>query len=382
MTTVHDVLVIGGGVIGLSLAYELAGQGGRCAVIDQRDLGQESSWAGAGILPPGNLSGALTPEARLRAVSHELWPQWSARLLEETGIDNGFVRCGGLEVCCDEPGDPLDAEYRRWYDEGVAVEKLSGAALFNSEPALTRRATSALRWPEMGQVRNPRHLKALIAACARRHVALLPGTPVSEFIRDREKIVAAQTLAGRLTAGSFVVATGAWSAPLLTHVGCRVAVQPIRGQIVLLACDACPASQIIQVGPRYLVPRSDGRILVGSTEEAVGFDKRNTAEGVGGLIEFAISLVPDLRYATVERTWAGLRPYSADGLPYLGRATGIENLFVAAGHFRTGLQMSPGTAHVMAQLILGRATTIPLDCYAVDRVQSPESPVARAPKGA
>ncbi|MSR56549.1 MAG: glycine oxidase ThiO [Planctomycetaceae bacterium] len=366
-----DVVMIGGGVIGLSLAYELAGQGVQCAVLDQSAIGQESSWAGAGILPPGDSAHAATPEARLRAASHSLWPQWSERLLSETGIDNGYRRCGGLEVRLQGPPDELDAEIARWRDEGVEAVPLSWREAWFCEPGLAPGLTAAYRLPQMGQVRNPRHLKALIAACTQRGVTLLPGNPAWGFERSGERILAVQTTTGKIAAGQFVVTSGAWSGRLLAQAGCPVAIRPLRGQIVLFAAEPCPLKQVINVGPRYLVPRGDGRVLVGATEEDAGFDKRTTAGGIGGLIAFGLELCPALAAATVERTWAGLRPQSADGLPYLGLVPQTENLFVATGHFRAGLQLSPITAVTLAQRLTGRPTTVPLEPYAVDRHPQP-----------
>lgn len=363
MTTMQDVIIIGGGVIGLSLACELAGAGVSVAVFDQGQIGQESSWAGAGILPPGNPELARSSEARLRAASHVLWPGLSARLREETGIDNGFRRCGGLEVRLGERGDALDEEIAAWRLEGVAVEPLSPAEARHHEPALSAAVSCAYRLPEMGQVRNPRHLKALASLAASRGVRLCPGTPVLGFDGEREKLIGVETPSGNIPGGQFVVAGGAWSSRLLSAVGCRAAVRPVRGQIVLLNHDPCRLGHVVNLGPRYLVPRGDGRLLVGATEELVGFDKRTTAAAVGGLTEFAIEVIPELAGAGFERAWAGLRPQSADGLPYLGRVGQVENLFVAAGHFRSGLQLSPITAVLLAQTILGREPSIPLTPY-------------------
>jgi glycine oxidase len=363
----QDAIIIGGGVIGLSLACELAGEGASVAVYDQGPMGQESSWAGAGILPPGNPELAESAEARLRAASHVLWPHWSALLREETGIDNGYRRCGGLEVRSDGPPHALDEEIEAWRREGVVVEPLTVQTAHEREPALARTFAAGYHLPEMGQVRNPRHLKALVALAARRGVSLFSGTPVFGFDRVGEKIVAVETPAGRKRAGQFVVASGAWSGRLLAEAGCAAAVRPLRGQIVLLNAQPSPIRHVINVGPRYLVPRGDGRVLVGATEEDVGFEKQTTAGAVGALIQFACDLVPALADAAFERAWAGLRPQSADGLPYLGRIEPTLNLYVATGHFRAGLQLSCITARVMTQLLLGRDTTVPLAPYAPER---------------
>lgn len=364
-----DVVVIGGGVIGLTLAYELAGRGVAVTVLDQGPMGQESSWAGAGILPPGNPARATTPEAKLRAHSHVLWPRLAEQLRNETGIDNGFRRCGGIEVRLAGHAKQLDDEIEYWQSEGVEVERLD-ERVFEYEPRLNRDLVAAYRLSQMGQVRNPRHLKALHAGCLARGVTLRPGCPVHSFERlsSGSRVLAAQTPDGELFARQFVVASGAWSGRFLGELGCRTAdVRPLRGQMVLLTSLPPLIRHVVNVGSRYLVPRDDGRILIGSTEEAVGFDKRNTADAVGDLIAFGRQVVPELASATFERAWAGLRPQSRDGLPYLGQVPGSGNLFIAAGHFRSGLQLSPITATVMTQLLLGEPTTVDLHPFRCDR---------------
>ncbi len=360
-----DVLIVGGGVIGLSLAWELAGQGTTVAVVEQGEFGREASWAGAGILPPGNVSRAATPEARLRSFSGSLWDDWSARLREETGLDNGYRACGGVTITRRGEPERLRLERRHWEQEGVAARWLSEDERRNLVPALHPETAAAFELPELCQVRNPRHLKALLAACATRGVQLIAGTPVVDFISQGNRVAGVRTIHGELSAGTVCVTSGAWTRNVLASVGVDVRIEPVRGQIALLSMTAPPFKQVIEEGPRYLVPRGDGRVLVGATEERVGFDKRNTASAVAGLIEFAIDLVPCLTNAHVERTWSGLRPGSPDGLPYLGRVPGFDHLTIAAGHFRSGLQMSPGTAVLLRQLILGQGTAIPLEPYAI-----------------
>lgn len=363
----HDCLIIGGGVIGLSIAWELALQGLSAIVLEQGEFGKESSWAGAGMLPPGNSAAARTPEARLRSLSHDLWPEWSATLRDVSGIDNGFHRAGGLELRFEGPADELDDEIRDWQAAGVDCEPLSADAARQLEPALGPGISAAYLLPHLGQVRNPRHLKALEAACLQRHVTLVGGTPVLQLVREGERIVRAETPAGHYVARHYVVAGGAWSERLLAPLGSAPWIRPMRGQIVLFHQLPSPLRRVINIGHRYLVPRGDGRVLVGSTEEDVGYDRRTTAEGVAGLIELARQIAPCLGQAAIERTWAGLRPRSIDGLPYLGRQPGMENLIVAAGHFRAGLQLSPATAHLVGQLVRGVPTTIPLSGFQPDR---------------
>ncbi len=351
-----DVVIIGGGVIGLSAAYELAGQGVAVRVLEQSQFGQEASWAGAGILPPCRLSESVTDEDRLRAESFALWPIWSQRLREETGIDNGFVNCGGVELPVSGSRAECNEIAILWRSRGVTVEEWSGAELQQREPGLNRELERAVALPELCQVRNPRHLKALIAGCARRGVELSPGTPVIGFEQSGTRVVAVQTPHGDVSADQFVVCGGAWSRSLLAQAGVEFSLEPVRGQMVLLNALPLPTRRVIEVGPRYVVPRADGRVLIGSTEERVGFDKSNTAEAIGELIRFGTELVPALKSARLERCWSGLRPHRPSGEPFIGRAVSNgeprENLFVAAGHFRLGLTLSPVTAVRVRQLLL------------------------------
>ncbi len=181
------------------------------------------------------------------------------------------------------------------------------------------------------------------------------------------RIDSIQTQTGRVQAARYCVAGGPWSRALLASVGVDVAVHPVRGQMVLVSQLPRPFSHVLQTGSRYIVPRDDGRILIGSTEEHAGFLKANTASAVSELLAFGASRVPALGQARFERAWSGLRPGSGDGLPYLGRVAGFDNLFIAAGHFRSGLQMSPGTARVIRQALLDQETDIPLEPYQSDR---------------
>eukprot|EP00913_Durusdinium_trenchii_P023304 g21882.t1 len=351
------------------MARAYAIQGVAVRVFEKGQFGREASWAGAGILPPGNHESARTAEARLRSESHRLWPGWNRRLCEETRIDTGFRTCGGLTLRLNGAAGELDDEAASWRGEGVEVEVPTPEQARALEPALSPEVSAVFRLPQLGQVRNPRYLKALAAACLQRGVVLSPGHPVTSFDVEKERVTAVRTVGGRHSAGHYCVAGGAWSRSLLETVGAKIAVEPVRGQIVMLAAAPGCFRHVIEVGRRYLVPRPDGRVLIGSTEESVGFDKRNTACAISELIDFAVSLVPSLAEATFERAWAGLRPGTDADVPYLCRLPEFENLTLAAGHFRSGLQMSPGTAQFMRQLILEQETTLPQEPFAIGRSQ-------------
>lgn len=368
MKKTADIVIVGAGVIGLSTALKLAQHGLQVLVVDRRDVGREASWAGAGMLPPGNLELAVTPEARLRSYSHQLWDDFARELYELTGIDTGYCRCGAVEL-----NDPDQSTHlQRWRDElrseGLIFEDLNANQLRTFAPHINTSFSEALYVPDFGQVRNPRHLKALEAACRLVGVQFLQHDHVT-LHRNQSGIVTLESAESTIAAQTVCVAAGAWSRLLLEKVGCDIPVRPVKGQMVQLRPTESSFDHVIQIGRRYLVPRKDGLVLVGSTEDFSGYSKQVTSTGMRSLLEFAERLVPSMRTAEVVRQWAGLRPGSADELPFLGAVPNCENLYVAAGHFRSGLQMSIGTAEIMCQLITGQQPAISLDGLRVDRIK-------------
>jgi len=372
----YDLLVIGGGVIGLSISYEIAGRGKSVAVVDRGRGGSDrtrASWAGAGILPPAEMCTAENPWDQLVGLSHQLHPVWSRQLQTETGIDNGYRRSGGVYLAR-QAGDAalLRAAMSDWRAVGVQVEELSMDDLARCERGLgcvceRGDIKAAFFLPDEAQLRNPWHLRALRAGCERRGVRLIDQQEVAAWRESAGRLAAVHTSDGPLAADAFCLAGGAWSSRLAESIMSPPQVFPLRGQMVLFRLPEPPLQRIVNEGPRYLVPREDGRVLAGSTVEEAGFDLRVTEEGRRELVSFAHSLVPELAPDRVEDAWAGLRPATLDGLPYLGRAAGFDNLYVATGHYRSGLHLSPGTAVVMADLICGEPPRIDLAPFALDR---------------
>jgi glycine oxidase len=359
-----DIIILGGGVIGLSAAYFLAKEGVSVILCEQGALGKESSWAGAGILPPSDLRHATHPFDRLRALSGALFPDLSRELHERTGIDNGFVRCGGLEFLSQAGG----ADAHEWRSLGVAEKILAEKDAVLLEPALAPGLGQTILLEGMAQLRNPRHLQALAAAClATKNVTFREGTSAESLVVEGNRAKGVRTPSEILYGDAVLIAAGAWTDRLLEPLGCRLNIEPVRGQIALLNPGAVVLRRILMWGAQYLVPRLDGRVLIGSTEEHAGFEKSTTAAGIGGLLELGVKLVPALASAALERTWAGLRPGSPDGLPYIGPTPGIDNLYVAAGHFRAGIQLSPGTALLLKEMILRRPLSMPIDAFRLDR---------------
>jgi glycine oxidase len=358
--SLQRVIVVGGGAVGLSVAWELAERKLRVVLLERGAIGREASWAGAGILTPGDPDRAEGPHARLMALSLALHRRWAERLRGLTGIDNGFRACGGAVVGDSAAEERLLAAVEpHWRNEGVEFRRLSREQVRRLEPALNPDLRVVYHLPGTGQLRNPRHLKALTAACAAAGVEVRADCPVEGLTTDGRAVTGVRTAAGPVPADAVVVAAGPWSQQLLAPLGVAVRTRPVRGQIVLLSTARPLLAGVVERGPCYLVPRDDGRLLVGSTEEDAGFEKANTPEAIAELTALAAHLVPATADATFEQAWSGLRPGNADGRPYIGAVGSHPGLYVAAGHFRNGIQMSTGTAVMIADLITGR--TPPVD---------------------
>jgi glycine oxidase len=366
-------IVVGGGVIGLSLAWELSKRGHHITVVDQGTLGRGTSWAAAGILPPANLDTATDPIDRLRGFSHRLFPRWHEELLSLTGIDSGFRRCGGWYLA-DTPGEraAMFGMSGYWHELEIQCERVTAAELSQREPVLATRSRSlpipdAWWVPDECQIRSPRYLQALVAACRSQSVDFVEDSPVVR-IQDRNAI-GVQTPAS-LIQGDFVVLTsGAWTGQIDESFDLQQSLVPVRGQMLLFKSPTQSIRSVINVGNRYLVPRNDGNTLVGSNEEEVGFVNATTPETLGSLCQFAVELCPHLEDAEIAASWSGLRPMTFDGFPMIGRMPGRDNVFVAAGHYRSGIHLSCGTAEVLANLIDGRDNLVDLNAFQVGKQQ-------------
>jgi glycine oxidase len=377
-----NTIVVGGGVVGLSIAWELAKRDLQVTVLERANLGKAASWAGAGILPPPPGPGADHPLDELARRSSALHPVWANQLQDCTGINTGYQNCGGLYLA-HRPGEvaSLSANVASWRDEGLELEEWSVDHLIQREPHLRHAAdrgkTKRTFWVSgESQLRNPRHLKALQRACEVSGVRLCPQTPV-QSIQRHGKEWRIDTPDGTCIAEQVCIASGAWTALVTESIGVMPDIVPIRGQMRLYQTDTRLLNSILNEGPRYLVPRSDGLLLAGSTEEDAGFDASTTPAGLESLQSFAESWLPQLTPKRCIRSWAGLRPGSVDGFPYLGSVPEHPGLFVAAGHFRNGLYLSPATAEFMADLMTGQKPGFDIAPFSIGRglhLTAPSSP--------
>lgn len=339
-----DCVVVGGGVVGLSIAHRLAGGGARVTLVERGQPGREASWAGAGILPAASWYSDHPALDRMAVRASRMHEELSTSLRSATGIDDEYARCGAIYYESEANAAYLAAAFARWQALGVEVERVEPPKAFKG----------AWSVPAEAQVRNPRRLRALLAACRLLGVRVLAGCDTLGFTLDDDRVLSLLTTEGPLQAGHFIVAAGCWTPAVLAQAGIATAGRPIRGQMLLLRGETAGTGTIIHDYPYYLVPRRDGHVLVGATVEDVGFDRSTTNEAKRELIDAALRMAPGVvQRSRVVGFWAGLRPGGAGELPQIGRAPGFSNLWMASGHHRAGLQLAPPTAELIYQQIVG-----------------------------
>lgn len=351
-----DCIVIGGGLIGLLTARELAQGGRRVTLLERGRSGGESSWAGGGILSP--LYPWRYPDAvtALASWSQPRYPALAEELFRQTGIDSQWLRSGMLMVNI-APGEQAQAE--AWAARhGIGLEPLDETALHECEQALTPNAKSALWMPSVAQVRNPRLSAALREAARQDGIELREQVEARRIVIENGRAAGVATTEGILHADTVIVAAGAWSAALLEPAGVSVPITPVRGQMILFRAAPDTLGRIVLLDGRYLIPRRDGHILAGSTMEQAGFDKSLTAAAREQLIQAALAMVPALARYPVVNHWAGLRPGSPQGVPFIGPVPGIDGIYLNAGHFRNGVVTAPASARLLADIVLGRPPVV------------------------
>ena len=384
-----DLLIIGAGVVGLSLADCALRNGLSVCVLDRGEPGREASWAGAGM---------LTCRPRLRAahggvdyhdlttLSVRLHAEWSARFKADLGIDTGYRVCGAAELIraeetadhdyagctSDTEADPesiadVEALIQGCNGRGVVARRLSAEETRRREPALSAKdLAGSIEFPNEAQIRNPWLLRALVANVQRLGGTIRSGCEIADIALNREGTRAAGVTLRNdevISGGKVAVCSGAWTAqlPSLVKAAPRCGkIAPVRGQILCFQAEPDFLSRLITDGNHYIVPRGDGVVLVGATHEQAGFEKAVTEDGLAELLNFTRATVAGLAERKLIQHWAGLRPGLKGRHPILGPVPGISGLYVSAGHYRNGLTLAPACAELLVSAILKIKSDIPI----------------------
>ncbi|MEN5199143.1 glycine oxidase ThiO [Pseudomonas wadenswilerensis] len=356
-----QVVIVGGGVIGLLTAFNLAADVEQVVLCDRGALGQESSWAGGGIvspLYPWRYSAAVTALAHW---SQDFYPQLGERLFASTGVDPEVHTTGLYWLDLDD-----EAEALAWAErEGRPLSAVDISAAYDAVPVLGGGFRRAIYMAGVANVRNPRLVKSLKAALlALPNVSIREHCEITGFSREGERVTGVETANGAIQADRVVLTAGAWSGDLLRPLGLELPVEPVKGQMILYKCAEDFLPSMVLAKGRYAIPRRDGHILVGSTLEHAGYDKTPTGEALESLKASAVELLPALADATPVAHWAGLRPGSPEGIPYIGEVPGYAGLWLNCGHYRNGLVLAPASCQLFADLLLGREPIIDPAPYA------------------
>ncbi len=353
MTARPDVAVLGGGIIGCSLAFHLARRGARVVLLERGRVGAQASAAAAGMLVP--LAEAHGPDALLDLALEGVgrYPGFASELRDLSGVDVELVRTGLLRVALDL-AEAAELRKRLAWQLPLAsgAAWLDAAQVRGLEPAVSPEVTGALYHPTALHVSAPRVVAALAQAAARAGAELREGAEATGFLQEGARVTGVRLADGILPAGHVVIAAGAWTAQAGRWLNVPLPVFPVRGQILALRAEPAPITHILFSAVGYLVAKGDGTVLVGATEEEAGFAAQVTAAGLAALLAVVPRLVPGLREAPFDRAWAGLRPGSPDRLPLLGPLPGWSQISVASGHFRSGILLAPVTGALMAEAIL------------------------------
>ncbi|MFD2171509.1 glycine oxidase ThiO [Tumebacillus lipolyticus] len=370
-----DALIIGGGVIGCAIAYELAKAGVKALVLEKETLGSQSTRAGAGMLGAQVEMMEPGPFFELGIKSRALFPNLQEELRELSGIDMELQTPGIFRVAVDEADRAALLARQSWQTAaGQRAVWFEDEELRSELGDLLTPKFGALYLPDDHQVRNPQLLLALAASAKRLGVQFIEQTAMVGFLEENGAVVGVKTIEGEVRANRVILAAGAWTGLIANQLGLELPIYPVRGQSFLLDSFAPPTPFTIYTHGCYILPKRNGQVYVGATEEPqAGFDRRPNLRSLAVLSTQAINLFPSIGQLPFAAPLAGLRPGSRDGLPFLGPVPGIEGLYLASGHFRNGVLLSAITGRVIAELLTGNAPSVDLTPFAVDRKVVPQT---------
>ncbi len=372
-----DVAVAGGGLIGGSIALELARAGMRVGLFDRQEPGQEASWAGAGILSPAPESAAMVSLVPLGKASMALYPEFVRMVEEISGQNAGYRPRGTLQVLFSQDArEELSTVIALHHGLGLKAEPLRAEDARELEPSLSEDLEAGVLRPDEASVDNRGLTQAVLEAGRRSGVQFFPASGAEAIWREGERCLGLHLKNEKIEAQWTVIAAGCFSANI-EGIAAYAPVRPAKGQMIALRANELNIERVLWSENIYLVPRNDGRILAGATVEYTGFEKGLTAGGLEQILAGAIELSPGLANARVEETWAGLRPDSPDHLPILG-PTDIDGLLIATGHFRGGILLTPITARLVSEWVTQQRVSVDWERFSPMRFQSATHQGARA----
>ncbi|MBV9543674.1 MAG: glycine oxidase ThiO [Chloroflexi bacterium] len=367
-----DVVIVGGGVIGCSIAYSLALGGASVVVLERQRLASGASGVAAGMLAPQVEAPFADPFFELCLLGRAEHPVLAEQLREAADLDIEYRSTGILRVARTEAERTDLQRQMRWQTaRGLRAEWIESDDLGRCEPLLAgvagRLLAGGLWLPDEAQVRGPRLVHGLATAAGRRGARFLEGTWAVEFSTTGDRVDGVVTPGGVVHGGMVVLAGGIWSRDLAMHIGLQLPMLPVKGQIVSLRGLARSPEHVIWGGECYLVPRPDGEIVLGATEEEGNYDARPTLAGLHALTDAALEIVPGAGGFAVEGAWAGLRPAAPDRRPIIGWAPGVRGLMLATAHYRNGVLLGPLTGRLVARELLSDERAPELEPFAVER---------------
>jgi glycine oxidase len=369
MNLTTDVVIIGGGVIGCSIAYQLCKAGVQVSILEREEIAAEASSAAAGLLAPDMVLTGPKAVADLFLASWSMTAEIIAEIEAASGTQVEYFQTGVLHVLTHtDDQSSLRGFAEIWQAQGSDVKWLTEDQVYQYEPLLHHTFDAALYVPEAASIRPRLMTKAYAEAARKSGANFYEHTEVTGLQQDSGKVVGIQTDQGQtLRCDCVVIATGAWSAQIGSWLGLTIPVFPARGQILSLRQPATPLKYTIIGNGVYIVPKIDNTIYVGATVEQAGFDKSKTAGGIAWLLSSAIQLVPKLEHAAIVDIWSGLRPWSQDSYPILGKAPGWENVILATGHGPGGFELSAITGKMVAELIITGQTSALIQPFGLER---------------
>ena len=353
----YDYIIIGGGVIGMTTAREIATRGASVAILDHQLFGNEASRVAGGILSPmrpwteDRNSVILSEQAKI------LYPDFTCSLKNETGIDSEYIKSGLIII-----NKKHACEIKNWAHKN----KIQFTEEININHSKINIPEHSILLPEIFQVRPPLLLKALYKSLESLSVNLFENSKISHIavsnnkfkyiILDNDK---------KLFANHLIFTTGSWSSLLLEKINKNIDVKPIRGQIICIRSNNIITDRIILDGGYYYIPRLDGNILLGSTVEDVGFDNRTTEVARNRLLDWGYSIIPELSETEFIGHWSGLRPATNNGKPIIGSVFNFKNIFVNTGHFRKGILQAPSSAKLLTDYLFGSPSFMDINSFSL-----------------